>query len=183
MLNIQVMVEWLREEPYELELDCAPEDLELEDRGFRFTEPVKGKIVFRRVGQDDVMATGKMQTGAQADCVRCLADTHIPIQVAVDEVWMLEKKQPSPQDEQEDELSLVHTYVSDVIEPAEVLRELLMAEMPNRVYCTEDCKGLCAGCGANLNSEPCRCAPQGIEINPEPVKPDWKQALKKIRLD
>jgi len=36
--------------------------------------------------------------------------------------------------------------------------ENLIASMPMRILCRDDCKGLCLGCGANLNIEPCRCA-------------------------
>jgi uncharacterized protein len=36
--------------------------------------------------------------------------------------------------------------------------EHLLASMPIRILCREDCKGLCPGCGANLNAEKCRCS-------------------------
>ncbi len=32
--------------------------------------------------------------------------------------------------------------------------------MDTKILCSEDCKGLCPGCGANLNGEPCRCKKQ-----------------------
>jgi uncharacterized protein len=32
--------------------------------------------------------------------------------------------------------------------------------MPVRVLCRDDCAGLCAGCGADLNAGPCTCAPE-----------------------
>ncbi len=34
--------------------------------------------------------------------------------------------------------------------------ELLMGVFP-RALCREDCKGLCQGCGVDLNTEPCEC--------------------------
>jgi uncharacterized protein len=36
--------------------------------------------------------------------------------------------------------------------------EHLLASMPIRILCREDCKGLCPGCGANLNAGECRCS-------------------------
>lgn len=33
-------------------------------------------------------------------------------------------------------------------------------DMDTKHLCSEDCKGLCPGCGANLNQEPCRCKKQ-----------------------
>lgn len=32
--------------------------------------------------------------------------------------------------------------------------------MDTKNLCSEDCKGLCPGCGVNLNKEPCRCEKQ-----------------------
>ena len=38
------------------------------------------------------------------------------------------------------------------------IREEIMAEQPIRVLCRDECRGLCAVCGVNLNKNPCRCA-------------------------
>jgi uncharacterized protein len=40
--------------------------------------------------------------------------------------------------------------------------DLLVAEqiylaLPQKPLCSQDCHGLCPGCGANLNQESCRC--------------------------
>ena len=32
--------------------------------------------------------------------------------------------------------------------------------MDSKNLCSEDCKGICPGCGADLNAEPCRCKPE-----------------------
>lgn len=32
--------------------------------------------------------------------------------------------------------------------------------MDTKNLCSDDCKGLCPGCGANLNEEACRCKPE-----------------------
>ena len=41
--------------------------------------------------------------------------------------------------------------------------ENLVADIPMRITCRDDCKGLCATCGANLNVGECRCAPAADE--------------------
>ncbi len=38
----------------------------------------------------------------------------------------------------------------------EIRQEIIMAN-PARVLCSKDCKGICPGCGANLNVEKCKC--------------------------
>lgn len=43
-------------------------------------------------------------------------------------------------------------YVDDI------LREQIYLAVPLRNLCSNDCKGICAGCGVSLNSEACCCS-------------------------
>lgn len=40
----------------------------------------------------------------------------------------------------------------------ELIRNDVLLSLPSKFLCQEDCKGLCAKCGANLNLETCTCA-------------------------
>ena len=42
----------------------------------------------------------------------------------------------------------------------EVVSTVLLLEMDTKNLCSDDCKGLCAKCGADLNLGPCRCRPE-----------------------
>ena len=48
-----------------------------------------------------------------------------------------------------------------VVDLAEVAREQVDLALPLRVLCRDDCRGLCPGCGADLNREACRCTSVG----------------------
>ncbi len=39
----------------------------------------------------------------------------------------------------------------------DVLREQVLLSLPAKTLCRQDCKGLCSGCGRNLNLESCTC--------------------------
>ncbi len=52
------------------------------------------------------------------------------------------------------------------------MRETILLALPMKMLCAENCRGLCAGCGANLNTETCRCAPPLAD-------PRW-EALRKL---
>jgi uncharacterized protein len=45
-----------------------------------------------------------------------------------------------------------------VVDVDGLAREALVLSMPPQVACGEDCKGLCAVCGRDLNQGPCGCA-------------------------
>jgi uncharacterized protein len=44
-----------------------------------------------------------------------------------------------------------------VIDITDDVRQTVVLAVPLKLLCREDCKGLCADCGANLNLESCRC--------------------------
>ncbi len=48
----------------------------------------------------------------------------------------------------------------DGLELDDLLRDVFLLAMDSKDLCTPDCKGLCPGCGADLNVEPCRCVRQ-----------------------
>ena len=58
------------------------------------------------------------------------------------------------EDEENDEIMLLNNATVDL---SELVRETFILNMPTKTLCREDCKGLCSGCGANLNNEKCRC--------------------------
>ena len=49
----------------------------------------------------------------------------------------------------------------------ELLGDVFILDLDTKNLCSPDCKGICAGCGANLNEEPCRCK---REVDPRLAK-------------
>ena len=44
----------------------------------------------------------------------------------------------------------------DFLEMDEDIRQELVLNLPARILCREDCKGLCIDCGVNLNKQKCQ---------------------------
>ena len=72
------------------------------------------------------------------------------------------------EDGENDEILLLDDGAFDLDELA---RESFILDMDTKTLCRTDCRGLCSGCGANLNFEVCRCKKE--------VDPRWA-ALKKL---
>ena len=51
----------------------------------------------------------------------------------------------------------------DMLDLDETLSTLFILDMETKFLCSEDCKGLCSRCGADLNLGPCAC---GKEVDP-----------------
>ncbi|RMG61535.1 MAG: DUF177 domain-containing protein, partial [Calditrichaeota bacterium] len=54
------------------------------------------------------------------------------------------------------------------IDLSDQLKEYLILAVPMKMLCKEDCRGICPGCGADLNSEACRCGEP-------PIDPRWEK--------
>ena len=61
------------------------------------------------------------------------------------------------EDEENDEIVLLEGNEVDL---DEVAGTAFILEMDTKNLCSDNCKGLCAKCGANLNNGPCGCRPE-----------------------
>ena len=59
-----------------------------------------------------------------------------------------------------------YTYTGHVLELDDAVRTAILLELPSRILCKEDCRGLCAQCGANLNVNACSCQKDLTSRNP-----------------
>jgi len=59
------------------------------------------------------------------------------------------------EDRENDEI--IYLPPDGFLELDELLAQVFILNLDTKNLCSEDCKGLCPGCGANLNNEACRC--------------------------
>ena len=79
-------------------------------------------------------------------CVRCLTDTGLDVRVRGREY---QAASPGESDE------LRTPYVADErLDLSAWLRDAVALALPEKILCREDCAGLCAVCGGDLNREP-----------------------------
>ncbi len=95
--------------------------------------------------------TLKAQIPYQTMCARCLTPVQgefgvsLTKEVAVKELL---------QEEEQDRYALIENRMLDL---DQVLTEELLISFPSKFLCKEDCLGLCANCGKDLNEGPCAC--------------------------
>lgn len=100
---------------------------------------------------EGVLVTGTIEGTVAARCARCLTD--IPtdgISVEACELFVA----PGHELPEEEEAYEVEGFDID-LEP--MVRDLVALSMPLNPVCKQDCKGLCATCGKDLNEGPCSC--------------------------
>lgn len=131
--------------PFESQLDLS----ELDFYGERpFAHPVVIHGTVRNMA-DALFLEGAADTTLELVCDRCLKpfqqQLHLPVSTLLAETL---------EDEENDEIVLLEDGAVDL---DEVFTTALVLSMDSKHVCSEDCKGLCATCGANLNEGPCGC--------------------------
>ena len=91
-----------------------------------------------------------LTTTLSAVCDRCGAPFDLPYKVPF-ECLLAEELE----EDDNDDILLLDNGTADL---SELARETFILNMPSKTLCREDCRGLCSGCGVNLNYEKCRCS-------------------------
>lgn len=86
------------------------------------------------------------------NCSRCLEEVEVPIEYSIQGFLV---KEDFDEDSFEDDDAFI--YDGQDIDLIQIIEQTLDFKLPARVLCDEDCKGLCPGCGANLNKKACSC--------------------------
>jgi uncharacterized protein len=141
---------------YDLDEDISGIDEELE-----VTKPLTGKVRLLR-SDDGILVTGHIKTEVRVPCVRCLTLFTVPIEIDVEESFRpsidILTGAPIPAADGEDEVTRLDGH--HILDLTEVIRQDLLLAIPMSTLCHPDCRGICPGCGANLNEEPCTCQPE-----------------------
>ncbi len=89
-------------------------------------------------------------------CSRCLCPMTYTVDLHLKSDYMPAPPEMSDQVEAE-RLSPETGYYRNVILLGEYIISELVLSLPIIYICSEQCKGLCPSCGANLNAAPCAC--------------------------
>lgn len=103
---------------------------------------------------EGILLTGTASCDAATSCARCLDPTSLELSGDVEGYYVLEEDS-GVEGYEDDEFEFASPDGTFDIAPA-ILAALVHAT-PFVVLCEDDCAGLCAKCGANLNDGPCAC--------------------------
>lgn len=156
--------------PLELEFSLQPDRLE--------RAHLKGPLtcwVRLEPHREQVKLKGRYSAELSLPCDACTQPTDLK---ASGEFELILVPQEEEADLPEDlELSLesldMDYYQGNTLNLGPYFEDQLILDLPFRVLCSEDCKGLCGKCGADLNQGPCGCE-QVNENSPFALLKDWQ---------
>ena len=161
---MKIPVDQITQSPKEIMFSEKIEDLNSffaneKYRDFHFPPVLDGSLVYYRSGQE-LFLQGSFGGRFEGCCSRCLANYSFDVEKSFDIVLVPDPVRPERKVEElrREELGLSY-YSSDIIELAPLIEEQVLLALPTRPLCREDCRGLCGGCGVNLNIEECACDP------------------------
>jgi uncharacterized protein len=145
-----------------------PDDPVWEEHDMRPSEPIEVEGRLSAAGPARFYFSGRIHGVSNIPCRRCLEQ--VDVDVDEDEHFIFSAYNEEGADDPD-----VYTFdpLALSIDLTPAVREAWILAAPTYVQCREDCKGLCATCGADLNLGLCKC---------EPVTADTRwDALRAIR--
>ena len=133
---MKIKIEEIPPEGLRKEVEYDPKELDMEYEGLHFSTPIGARAEITLVGREVVIRV-RVQYKLRLVCSRCLDE----YEVAFEKEYIFN----------------YNTQGLTIIDITDDIRDEIMLNYPVKPLCREDCKGICPGCGANLNREECRC--------------------------
>lgn len=105
--------------------------------------PVKINGTARLTGKHSAFIEGKIEFKIKGECTRCLNLT--------EKTFNVDFAESASEDESD------YPVVNDTVDLSKIADDKILTSIPVSFLCSEDCKGLCPVCGANLNDGDHKC--------------------------
>lgn len=149
---LAVTLRALEHGPVEIAGSLAPDDARLDGLDVTLIRPVRVTGQVAAAGPGRYYWRGELDTTVRGACRRCLAAVDVPVRVPVGVMFTEDSSADDPS-------AWVIEPNASVLDLSPAVREELILSAPTYVLCREDCRGLCPGCGEDLNVGACTCRP------------------------
>ena len=105
---------------------------------------------------EGILVTGRVWAASILECSRCLGEFGSSLELEVCELFVPAGRQLA---EGEDAYPVAGLELQ--LEP--MLRDAVVLNLPLKPVCADGCRGLCAGCGRNLNDAACACVDDDVD--------------------
>lgn len=135
----------------DFDLTEALDTLDIFGVDYRLTSPIRLHGRVSKAGRN-YLIKARASFECIASCARCLTDVDLPVEYDIDAYLM---REDYDEDEYEDrDVFEIGTGEVDLID---IVKSTVGLNMPQKTLCSEDCKGICSGCGVDLNTTDCKC--------------------------
>ena len=109
--------------------------------------------------QNQIILDSEIFLKAKFECDRCSDESNTELKTKYRMVYLFGQE---PDDNDSIDISYL-PLEADKIDITKDVRDYALLAIPMKKLCKEDCKGLCANCGKNLNEGDCNCSKDVID--------------------
>jgi uncharacterized protein len=115
--------------------------------------------------QQSVLLNGTIETVIYLACSRCLETATLPVSVP----FRYTLVPAASHEERREEVELTAEdleygyYEGETVDCDPLIYEQIVLQIPMKILCMEDCRGLCPDCGTNLNLGTCNCSADRVD--------------------
>jgi uncharacterized protein len=143
-----------------------------------YAEDLHGDVKVTRLSES-LLVQGDIDASVLIECSRCLETFSLPVEARLEEQFLptidVETGAPVRRAEFEEDDQTFDINPNHLMDLTEPVRQALLVALPMKPLHSEDCKGICLTCGANLNEVDCGHAD-------EPVDTRWT-GLRELRIE
>ena len=148
-----------------------PSVFDPQDDEYRVSAPVELSMRVEKAGGDAFRVTGRAVTTLELACSRCVEPFEIPVDAEFDLRYIPHRQNIGEGEREIVEEDLATAYYREgLLDIVELLREQFQLALPMKPLCSDECRGLCPECGANLNRVACECEPRWEDPRLAPLK-------------
>lgn len=136
-----------------IETEIGFNELDFSFQGYRLTRPPIFRGLLQNNGDGILTLSGRVSVGFEGECARCLQ----PVREELD-IPLAETYQPLTDEPGSDDKDVGYRYAGGQLDIGQAVRDNILPLIPQRLLCSDDCKGFCPDCGTNLNEKDCGCA-------------------------
>ncbi len=120
--------------------------------------PISGVVKMMRTDAG-IWVSAQLTTYVDCECSRCVADMEQFVRMEIEEEYLPEVDVNTGArlnfpDAMAENFYIDQTHMLDM---SEAIRQYFGFSMPFKPVCSDECKGLCLTCGADLNDTSCSC--------------------------
>lgn len=123
---------------------------------FTFRSPLDVQLKVTNTGKS-LLVKGKLEAECNVNCCRCLKEFPYQLSLEFEDEWVQEELVSQ---EQKDTAFI---FSKDEFDIDNRIIEHILVHLPMKFICSENCKGLCPKCGADLNKTKCGCEDEDID--------------------
>lgn len=155
-LNVEHLKKFKGEREH-VSFDCALPPLFLDGGEINIIQPAHFDLTLTSVDKA-VTVEGSFTVDIKVQCGRCLKDFVLSLSPDFGETYY-DQSQPPPGPLKEDWIP----FSGDVINITPEVENAILLNLPMRLICSEQCRGLCPVCGADLNKQQCDCVREDMD--------------------